>query len=261
MRIAIAIVVLMLVALAALTLYGAPRRFDPLLAVLRGTAQLALLTFILGGIIGDLALVILALVVMATAAVFVSARRLGGGRGAIAGAAAAITAGSGSAMLVVFGTGALEPSSRYLLAFGGIVIGNAMTITTLSGRTVRTSIRDHWDEVEGWLALGATPRQATVHLSRRASYSALVPLVDQTRTTGLVVLPGAFVGAIFGGLSPIAAGAFQLLVLCGAIAAGAVASVVLLLVTGFATTRPEDELASTSASLRSVAPDRRRGFV
>ncbi|THG29833.1 ABC transporter permease [Naasia lichenicola] len=247
LRIAIAIALLVLIAFAVLTLFGTPRRFQPLLAVLRGTAQLAVLSLILGGIIQNRVLVLLALAVMASAAVVVSARRLGGGRRAYLGSAAAIAAGCGTAMAVVFGSGALEPTSRYLLAFAGILIGNAMTITTLTGRTARTTVRDHWDEVEGWLALGASPRQATVDLARRASYSALVPLVDQTRTTGLVVLPGAFVGAIFGGLSPLVAGAFQLLVLCGAIAAGAIASVILLLVIGPAVVRPDDELAQRSA--------------
>lgn len=54
---------------------------------------------------------------------------------------------------------------------------------------------------------------------------ALIPSVDQTKTTGLVVLPGAFVGAIFGGLSPLEAGRFQIIVLAAIMAAGAVTAV------------------------------------
>lgn len=250
-RFAIAVLLLVAIGLAVLSAFGTPRRFDPLLAVLRGALQLALLSLILGGIIQNRSLVILAVGVMATAAVLVGARRLGGGARAHAGAAAGIVAGCGTAMLVVFGSGALDPTPRYLLAYAGILIGNSMTIVTLTGRNARASVRDHWDEVEGWLALGATRRQATIDLARRASYSALVPLVDQTRTTGLVVLPGAFVGAIFGGLSPLDAGAFQILVLSGAITAGAIASVMLLLVIGPAATKPDDELSP--AARRSSA--------
>jgi putative ABC transport system permease protein len=55
-----------------------------------------------------------------------------------------------------------------------------------------------------------------------------VPALDQTRTTGLVTLPGAFVGALFGGASPLAAARFQLVVLVGLLAAESVAAVVLL---------------------------------
>jgi putative ABC transport system permease protein len=42
-------------------------------------------------------------------------------------------------------------------------------------------------------------------VARHAAGEALVPAIDQTRTTGLVSLPGAFVGALLGGASRIQA--------------------------------------------------------
>ena len=99
-----------------------------------------------------------------------------------------------------------------------------MAITTLSARRFLEAVDEHWDEVEGWLALGALPQEATRSLARGSVHTALVPSVDQTKTTGLVTLPGAFVGAIFGGLPPFEAGRFQIIVLAAIIAAGAVAS-------------------------------------
>lgn len=86
-------------------------------------------------------------------------------------------------------------------------------------------MNDRWEEVEGWLALGATPRQSTRELARAAVYSALIPSTDQTKTTGLVTLPGAFVGAIFGGISPLEAGRFQVIVLAAIMAAGSITAV------------------------------------
>jgi UDP-glucose/iron transport system permease protein len=53
--------------------------------------------------------------------------------------------------------------------------------------------------------------------------TALVPALDQTRTVGLVTLPGAFVGVLLGGGSAVQAGAAQLLVLVGLLAAEAIA--------------------------------------
>jgi putative ABC transport system permease protein len=50
-------------------------------------------------------------------------------------------------------------------------------------------------------------------VSRPAASEALLPGLDQTRTVGLVALPGAFVGTLLGGASPVQAGAVQLLVL------------------------------------------------
>jgi putative ABC transport system permease protein len=55
---------------------------------------------------------------------------------------------------------------------------------------------------------------------------ALVPALDQTRTVGLVTLQGAFVGVLLGGGTPIQAGAAQVLVLVGLLAAETVTVVV-----------------------------------
>ena len=48
---------------------------------------------------------------------------------------------------------------------------------------------------------------------RRAVTSGLIPVLDQTRSAGLVTLPGTFVGLILGGASPARAAATQLVVL------------------------------------------------
>ena len=79
------------------------------------------------------------------------------------------------------------------------------------------------------MSLGATPRQSTHELARDAVYAALIPSTDQTKTTGLVTLPGAFVGAIFGGVSPLEAGRFQIVVLASIMAAGAITAVIVAL--------------------------------
>lgn len=93
------------------------------------------------------------------------------------------------------------------------------------------------------MALGAKPRQSTITLARGAVRDALIPSIDQTKTTGLVVLPGAFVGAIFGGISPLEAGRFQIVVLAAIMAAGSVAAVLIALWMGDVRTRPKAVLA------------------
>ncbi len=176
---------------------------------------------------------------MFSVAVLTAARRLGGVRAAAVPVAVSMGVGIVVTGCVVFGTGTIEFTPRYALAVGGIVIGNAMTIATISGRRFRELVADQWDEVEGWLALGATPRRATGRLVRRAVSAALVPTVDQTKTTGLVTLPGAFVGAVFGGLSPLDAGRFQIVVLAAIAAAGACTAVCLTRWLAPVTVRPD----------------------
>lgn len=221
LRTVVAILVLMAVTAGVLLAVRAPRPAAPVLAILRGLAQLAVLSVILSGVIASSYGVAVALLVMFAAAIAVVARRLGGwGRLGIA--AASMGGGAGVAVAVVFATGALELDARYALALGGIVIGNTMSIATIGGRRFLELTDDRWDEVEGWLALGATPRQSTGAIAREAIYGALIPTTDQTKTTGLVTLPGAFVGAIFGGASPLEAGRFQIVVLAAIMCAGTV---------------------------------------
>ncbi len=235
---AIALLLLALVASLGLRGYGIPHPRAVVFALARAVLQLAALSLILTGIIQNPVWVGVGLVVMFVAAVGTAAGRGRGGVRSIIPLTVSMLAGPLTVMAIVFGTGAIEFSPRYVLAIGGIVIGNTMTIAILSQRLFRTSVHDHWDEVEGWLALGATPRQSTVELGRIAIHNALLPSVDQTRTTGIVVLPGAFVGAIFAGASPLEAGRFQVVVLACVLASGVLTSIILTRWTGAVAQKP-----------------------
>jgi putative ABC transport system permease protein len=100
-------------------------------------------------------------------------------------------------------------------------------VCTLMGRTLAAGFVSQRDEIEGWLALGAKPRIASLRATRVAASTALIPSTDQTRTTGIVTLPGAFIGAIFAGASVLVAAEFQVLVLAAILVTGAI-SVALL---------------------------------
>jgi putative ABC transport system permease protein len=107
-----------------------------------------------------------------------------------------------------------------------ILIGGAMTATSLAGRRALDTLRTRYGEYEAALALGFTTREAAVEICRPSAADAMVPALDQTRTVGLVTLPGAFVGVLLGGGGPVQAGAVQLLVLVGLLAAETVATLV-----------------------------------
>jgi putative ABC transport system permease protein len=186
----------------------------PLVAVVRGAAQLAAVGLLLRGVITAPPAVALALLVMLGTATRTATGRLRGferpGRAVVA----SCTAGAALALVVV-------------VALGGIVIGNTMTGATLAGRHLRAGLLARREEVEAWLSLGATMRYAVSDVARHAAGEALVPALDQTRTTGLVTLPGAFIGALLGGASPVQAARFQLVVLAALICAEAMVAVLL----------------------------------
>ena len=171
---------------------------------------------------------------------------------------AASLAGALCTLVVAFGTGAVVFSVRYVVALSGITLGGTMTACTLAGRHLLSGIRSRREEVEGWLALGATPRQAVRDIARTAAGEALLPAIDQTRTVGLVTLPGAFVGALFGGASPANAARFQLVVLVGLLAAEGIAAVTLTWLLGAPSPLPLAPVEPAPAQTRTLRLPRRR---
>lgn len=68
------------------------------------------------------------------------------------------------------------------------------------------------EQVEAALALGATPRQATMQQATRSLVVALSPDLDSVKTVGLITLPGTMTGLIMGGASPMEAIQLQIVI-------------------------------------------------
>jgi putative ABC transport system permease protein len=124
--------------------------------------------------------------------------------------------------------GVVPPQGISVIPMAGILIGGTMTATALAGRRALDELEARRGEVEAALSLGLLPRDAALEIARPAAAQALVPVMDQTRTVGLVTLPGAFVGMLLGGATPIEAGAVQVLVLILLLAVEHVAAAVAL---------------------------------
>jgi putative ABC transport system permease protein len=143
-------------------------------------------------------------------------------------AAVPIAAGALPVVVLLVITGLVPADGIALVPVAGILIGGALTATVLGGRRALEELHTRHGEVEAALALGFTDRDARMEIARPAASTALVPGLDQTRTVGLVTLPGAFVGMLLGGASPVMAGAVQLFVLVALLAVQAVAVAVVL---------------------------------
>ncbi len=219
---------LVVLAAGALHVGGVGMRGAPTRAVARASLELSVVSLVLALALRDGRVAALFVLVMLGAVAVTSGRRLGGGWRRTGQVLLASLCGAAPVVLLLLGTGAFPQTNRYVIAFSGIVLGGTMTICTLSGRRLRDAARDRWPEVEGWLALGATARQAIRPLQPDAIREALLPGLDQARTTGLVTLPGAFIGALAGGASPAQAAQLQVAVLAGLVAAQAVSAVVLV---------------------------------
>ena len=236
----VGLVVLLGVGQLALWAGGVGGRRAPVVALLRGGVQLAVVAVVLRGALTHQLAVVAVLAVMLATAVHTASSRLSGLANARRAVLLACVVGALVTLGVAFAVPVLPRSARYVVALGGIVIGSTMTSATLAGRHLLAGLRARRTEVEGWLALGATPRQAVLDIARTAAGEALMPALDQTRTTGLVTLPGAFIGALLGGASPAEAARFQVVVLASLLCAQSVVAVLVVHLLGAPVRLPAD---------------------
>ena len=214
-------------------------------AAIRGAAQLAAVSLILAAALAHLWSSILVLAVMFAAAVGTSARRARAGRSA-AWLALSLAAGVGIVVPLMLVSRVVPLEGVAIVPVGGIVLGGAMTATSLAARRALDAVEQRWGEVEAGLSLGLDVRDARMEVVRSAASDALLPGLDQTRTVGLVTLPGAFVGVLLASGSAVQAGAVQILVLVGLLLAQTCAvAVTIELVAREAVHRPRLHTART----------------
>lgn len=235
------VVVLVFAALAAALRYvmGLGDGKAEIAATARATVQLGVVGLVIATVLRSWWLTAAFVVLMIGVAGFTSGGRMGvtGPRRVwpllpVAAAALPVTAA-----LLLVGLLPLHPIS--VIPTAGILIGNAMTATTLAGRRALDALRERRGEYEAGLSIGLMPRDAAMLVARESARLALVPALDQTRTVGLVTLPGAFVGTLLGGATPLEAAALQLVVLAGILLAQSIAvPITLELVTRGVLTRP-----------------------
>jgi putative ABC transport system permease protein len=114
---------------------------------------------------------------------------------------------------LVVALGIFDPTPRYLVPVGGMVIGNAMTAAAVALNRLGDEMSDSRARIEATLALGATAREAAMPTVRRALRSGMITLVDSTKTTGLIFFPGTMVGMLLAGADPTDAVRLQLILL------------------------------------------------
>ncbi|MER6768813.1 ABC transporter permease [Streptomyces bacillaris] len=222
----VVLVVLLVLAAAIAAWARLGRSREILVAGVRATAQLAVASLLIGWVAQRLGPLLGFLVLMFAVAAWTAGRRVTSNR---TWWWAAVPVGGGLpviGLLVV--TGLVPVRGLALIPVAGILIGGALTATVLGGRRALDELATRYGEVEAGMALGLLDRDARLEIVRPATADALLPGLDQTRTVGLVTLPGAFVGMLLGGASPVEAGAVQLFVLVALMAVQVVAVAVVL---------------------------------
>ncbi len=102
---------------------------------------------------------------------------------------------------------------RYIIPLAGLVIGNAMNGSALAANRLTAEMRTRRAEIEAFLALGGTPKQATQKVVRETMRAAMIPTINSLMSVGIVHLPGVMTGQLLSGTSPLTAVKYQILIM------------------------------------------------
>lgn len=227
-RLAAVLVLLVGVAVVASRLGRLGVAREQVVAAVRAVVQLAAVSLVIAAALQSLVWSSAFVLLMFAVASLTATGRVGVPRQQLPWVMLAVGAGAVPVLALVLGSGVVPFNGAGIIPVAGIVIGNTMTAATLSGRRAFDEISGHFGTYEAGLALGMTSAEASYEVVAPTAREALTPTLDQTRTVGLVTLPGAFIGVLLGGGTPLEAGAAQVLVLIGVMAGQAITSAALL---------------------------------
>ena len=198
------------------------------IAVVRSFIQLTAIGFVISLIFSlkNLTYVMLLLAGMVLFASWTSSRRGKGITRAFTVSAVGIGIAATATLGVLLTLQIVPPTARYLIPLGGMVIGNSMNTASLILSRIRDDVNAQRLNIEAALALGATSRQAISPILKTSLKSAMIPLIDATKTTGIIFLPGAMVGMIIAGADPLEAVRLQVVVLYMLLGSVSIAAIV-----------------------------------
>lgn len=102
---------------------------------------------------------------------------------------------------------------RYVLPIFGMMLGNALSGTSLVLDAMTSAAVRERTAIEARLALGASRFEALDAILRRALTTGLMPIVTAMATTGVVALPGMMTGQILAGIDPVSAAKYQVMIM------------------------------------------------
>jgi putative ABC transport system permease protein len=205
---------------------------DIAIAVARSFVQLTAVGFVIALVFaGDSLLLVVALVaVMAVFGAFTARARAPLVPNTFVPLLVALGLAGTATLVLLVVLGVFSPEPRYLVPLGGMVIGNSMTAAAVALGRLGEEVTASRREIEATLALGATATQAARPIVRRSLRSGVIPLIDSTKTTGVIFFPGIMVGLLVAGAAPLDAVRLQLIILymlLGSVSIASVTAVVL----------------------------------
>lgn len=124
----------------------------------------------------------------------------------------AIFIGTALPLAGTIATGAIQFTANEVIPIGGMLANNGLIAINLAYQNLDRAFVQDGTNIESKLSLAAIPKLASKGAIRESIRLAIVPTIDSVKTYGLVSIPGMMTGLIIGGVPPLQAIKFQLLV-------------------------------------------------
>ncbi len=104
------------------------------------------------------------------------------------------------------------PQGEFIIPMGSMVISNTMVITSIVLERTKSDILKAKGSVEAALALGDSSTNAVRTILRDSYKAGLMPSTSRVAILGIVSIPGLMSGMIIGGVPPIEAAVYQIVI-------------------------------------------------
>lgn len=116
--------------------------------------------------------------------------------------------------------------AQYMIPIAGMLLGNSLMANVLALSQWGSLLKERHNEYQFYLAMGAkNPAQPFIRTAFRA---ALVPQLASMTTLGIVSLPGMMTGQILGGVVPLVAVKYQILIMIAIFVSGVISVAITL---------------------------------
>ena len=117
------------------------------------------------------------------------------------------------------------PTGEFVIPMGSMVISSAMRMSGIALERTKSDITKSRGRIEAALALGDSSKNAVQSILQDSYKASLTPTINRVATLGIVSLPGLMSGMIIGGVPPIEAAIYQVVIFLMLLTAAFIASI------------------------------------
>ncbi|UCG01229.1 MAG: ABC transporter permease [Candidatus Heimdallarchaeota archaeon] len=136
----------------------------------------------------------------------------------------------------------IERQGTYIIPMGGMVIANVMVMTTIVLERLIADIKKSRGAIEAALSLGDSAWNSVKPILKDSFRAGLLPTTNRVAVLGIVTIPGLMSGMIIGGVNPVIAAIYQVIIFLMILSAGFIGEILI----GFLFVKelftPEDQL-------------------